>query len=302
MLYLDAVKIDTLKKVKRGIDVNYFDDLKIENTIHHIWGPHISPLVYPQFFSFCFLRQGKLIVELDGREFEISGPSVLWAVPGHSYRFVSGGEGKVETLWLDMSGTRADRIASALSVLHFLWRPVRDDLHLFLLLKNILEMVKQKEKCRNKHRITLLVEEILALLYDEETASRESSGMKRTVLEAAKLFRAHPGKKHNINLLAMQHNISYDVFRKNFKKYTGLAPGEYIMKERMLLAVELLKNSQQSIKEISFACGFSDVSCFSRMFHKKCSCYPRQYRQKTKLQEDSGESNRCGNDKEIFPD
>ena len=218
-------------------------------------------------------------VELDGKEYSIQGPFLFWALPGHSYRFLSDAKWTRETLWLDMSGKRADRIADALSKLNILGISIVNELPFFQLVKNIIEITKTLPEEGKNHRITLLMEEVMALLYDEVNASKDGSGLTANILAVASLLRNEPDKKHNIHLLARQYGVSYDFFRKKFKKYMGFSPGEYLTNARMDLAVDLLKNTHQSIKEIAFACGYSDVSVFSRMFRKRCSCYPGQYRQ-----------------------
>ena len=49
---------------------------------------------------------------------------------------------------------------------------------------------------------------------------------------------------------------------------------EYVMKKRMAQAEKLLRETDQSVKEIALFCGFSDVEYFSRCFKKEHGCPP----------------------------
>ena len=51
---------------------------------------------------------------------------------------------------------------------------------------------------------------------------------------------------------------------------------------RLKKAAEYLKNSRQSIKEITDKCGFSEQNYFSKAFSKKYNCSPSEYRENNK--------------------
>jgi YesN/AraC family two-component response regulator len=53
---------------------------------------------------------------------------------------------------------------------------------------------------------------------------------------------------------------------------------EYINQEKIRMAKQLLTNSNLSLSDISWQCGFSDVNYFSRMFRKCEGISPKQYK------------------------
>lgn len=78
--------------------------------------------------------------------------------------------------------------------------------------------------------------------------------------------------------------LNYDYIRKSFKKETGMTPHEYLLKERMTLAQQLIssgisnKFSPFSVSQIAEACGFSDPLYFSRVFKKYFGVSPSEYK------------------------
>ncbi len=72
--------------------------------------------------------------------------------------------------------------------------------------------------------------------------------------------------------------ISVSSLQRAFAKHFGISPKQYLIQLRMNRALELLTENELSVKEISFACGFTDEKYFSRAFKKKYGCSPSQLR------------------------
>ncbi len=72
--------------------------------------------------------------------------------------------------------------------------------------------------------------------------------------------------------------ISVSSLQRAFAKHFGISPKQYLIQLRMNRALELLTENKLSVKEISFACGFTDEKYFSRAFKKKYGCSPSQLR------------------------
>lgn len=67
-----------------------------------------------------------------------------------------------------------------------------------------------------------------------------------------------------------------------FKKYTGVAPMNYVTKMRMTLAKKLLEETDLSASEISRRCGYMDTTNFFRNFKQSESMTPLEYRSKAR--------------------
>lgn len=70
---------------------------------------------------------------------------------------------------------------------------------------------------------------------------------------------------------------------REFSKYfNDLSFGEYIRKQRIERAVELMKNMKYSLTEIAYLTGFSDQSHFNRIFKQQTGENPSAYRKNLK--------------------
>ena len=81
--------------------------------------------------------------------------------------------------------------------------------------------------------------------------------------------------------IAEKNGMTLKTMERLFRKNTGLPPGAFLASLRLERAAELLRNnSELSVTEVAFHCGFSDSAYFSRAFRKKYAESPREYRKK----------------------
>ncbi|MEN8117324.1 MAG: AraC family transcriptional regulator [Bacteroidota bacterium] len=102
-----------------------------------------------------------------------------------------------------------------------------------------------------------------------------------TAIEEARFFiRQNAEKTINLEELAKQHYVGYSYFRRMFKKYTGVSPGQYHLQLKIIRAKELLVSTDKSIKEISLDLGFQTIHYFSLVFKKKVGINPSEFRKR----------------------
>ncbi|MDX1284781.1 MAG: AraC family transcriptional regulator, partial [Draconibacterium sp.] len=101
------------------------------------------------------------------------------------------------------------------------------------------------------------------------------------VIEEVRFYmRQNTENEINLEHLAEKHKVGYSYFRKMFKKYTGVSPGQYHLQLRIIRAKELLVSTDKSIKEISLELGFQTIHYFSLIFKKKVGMNPSEFRKR----------------------
>ncbi|MBQ7386779.1 MAG: helix-turn-helix transcriptional regulator [Clostridia bacterium] len=77
--------------------------------------------------------------------------------------------------------------------------------------------------------------------------------------------------------IAAIYDCSEVYFRRQFKKYYGTSPLEYIKKRRIEAACQLLETGLYSVTEVAMRSGFDSISYFSAEFHRAVGCSPKNY-------------------------
>lgn len=82
----------------------------------------------------------------------------------------------------------------------------------------------------------------------------------------------------HLDTIAECMNLSRSTLVRSIKQITGCVPSAYILQVRLEQARQLLITSQLTIGEVALACGFDDMSYFSRVFKQNYNLSPTQYR------------------------
>ena len=92
----------------------------------------------------------------------------------------------------------------------------------------------------------------------------------------------HIDKKIQLQDIANHLSLSVSRISHIFKNVTGLSIMNYIIKKRLVLAKELLKNGEH-IKTVYLKCGFPDEASFFRYFKQEYKTTPKKYALSVKI-------------------
>lgn len=81
----------------------------------------------------------------------------------------------------------------------------------------------------------------------------------------------------SVELLVKEMSLSRSNLYLKIKELTGLSSSEFIRNIRLKRAVQLLENSDLSVKEIMYMTGFNTASYFSKCFKKQFGVIPSKY-------------------------
>ena len=82
--------------------------------------------------------------------------------------------------------------------------------------------------------------------------------------------------------LARECGLSKAHFSRAFSRSVGMAPHRWLMKRRIEVAKETLRDGRLSMSDVVAACGFCDQSHLTRVFTKMVGVSPRAWRRTLK--------------------
>ncbi len=101
----------------------------------------------------------------------------------------------------------------------------------------------------------------------------------RRIEKAFAYMHAHYTENISLEDVAREVSMLEVSFSRFIKKRTGKTFIESLNEIRLGHASRLLIDTTQTIAEVSYKCGFNNLSYFNRIFRRKNGCTPREFRQ-----------------------
>ncbi|MDO9374790.1 MAG: AraC family transcriptional regulator [Ferruginibacter sp.] len=149
------------------------------------------------------------------------------------------------------------------------------------LINKLIRVCSGQDNTKNIYADLNLKELLIRLVQSQHLEQVETSithnGNKTRLQYVIHFIHEHLTDKILVNELCRKAYLSRNQFFKWFREQFGVTPVEYINRERIKLAKQLLGHKQKSISHVSALCGFSDVNYFVRIFKKLEGITPGVY-------------------------
>ena len=235
-------------------------------------------------FQINYITKGEGMLENEFGVFPIKPGSLFILFPNTWHRYKPFQKTGWEENYIGFDGKMAQNFMS-----HKIFSPNQPVIHIGIKEEIIDTYLKifdlvEKEQPGYQNIVSGLIIKLLGYIISFEK-QKGFSGKKiaKAIEEVRFLMRQNISQQINLEELAMKHNFGYSYFRKMFKKFTGVSPGQYHLQLKLMRAKELLISSDKSIKEISNELGFQSIYYFSNLFKNKEGINPSQFRKKNIL-------------------
>ena len=136
----------------------------------------------------------------------------------------------------------------------------------------------QKEKHTDQPFENLLIVEFNKFLKNKKKTGKKMPSWAR---ELKDLIQDHIDTSLTLKELSKNIDVNPSYLSREFSKhFDNLSFGEYIRKQRIEKAIELMKNDNYSLTDVAYYTGFSDQSHFTRIFKKHMGISPSDFRRK----------------------
>ena len=233
-------------------------------------------------FQIIYIASGKGYFHFDSPDNETVVPAgnIVLYRPKEFQKYEYYGIDKTEVYWIHFTGNDVSQILRKYGF--------GEKKHIYsvgssMKYENIFkEIITELQRCEMNYEetMTLLLRHLL-ILFERKlkgTTILKNEFMDKEMELAITCFNENYNRELNIEHYAKSRGMSISWFIRNFKKYTGQTPMQYIVSLRINNAQLLLETTEYSINEIASIVGYDNQLYFSRLFHKQKGCSPSEYR------------------------
>jgi AraC family transcriptional regulator len=113
----------------------------------------------------------------------------------------------------------------------------------------------------------------------KHTLRKHETGLSKwQLLNAIAYINEHLGEEVSLAAIAAHLGMSQYYFCRLFKQSTGMTVHQYLTRQRVERAKQLLKQQKMTITAIALECGFANQSHFAKYFRQYTGVSPNQFR------------------------
>lgn len=281
---------DTIKNLKLNADNMFYFYVNANTTdiiLYHCGYERFSPVKpkviannYPYYILHCVLA-GSGWMEINGKVFTAKKGQLFCIPPSVDVKYGQNVQDPWEYIWINFGGVLSKSYNdaagfSAEAPVYTYKNPEIEDQFYKMIASHADKYSSQINVFAHVHKaLGLIMEERGEEITAAKSKPAEYMNEVLTYLEN----NYHNAELSLDNVASILH-INPKYFCRLFHQKMGCSFIEHLTMLRMEKAVTLLKTTSLSIKQISFAVGFSNPLYFSRVFKKYCLHSPKDYRQK----------------------
>ncbi len=240
---------------------------------------HISKNSRLDYFLFVLIS-GKMELYNGNERIQISTGDVVVFPPNQKYQYKFYGEETKSFLWVHFSGFDALNKMNEYGIELFpAINKTAIENHISIRFQKLFEAFTKNDRFRDNDLSALLDRLLIEIGRAKDNLTMQKTHLIKSTSHINKFYTT----QIKITELAKMEGMCMTTYNLRFKEEFGVSPTKYILALRMLLAKELLIESDISITEIGAMCGYLDINFFSKVFKKEFGISPTAYRKnKTK--------------------
>jgi AraC-like DNA-binding protein len=229
-----------------------------------------------------FCMRGTGWVRCGGVSSEMSAGSLIWLPPDTAHAYGSSKDDAWSIAWAHFAG---DEVAA--------WRALLDAVtsagntvielpvdHLDeIALDRVYPALERGYALRHQVSAAAALRHSLSAVAELAMERPEVRSARDRVAASVTMLRRDIGRPHRLEELATAAGMSVTHYSALFRRHTGFAPIDFLIRLRVQQACRLLDTTKLSVTEIASRVGYEDAYYFTRSFRRVMSCAPRRYRE-----------------------
>lgn len=240
--------------------------------------PYFTERANLSSFLIVYTLSGQGELNYRGQTYELKPKSAFYINCQDHHEYHCAKDDEWEFLWLHFNGSSAlgyfeEFMKNGFHILGSL-----DEFFMESTLRRILSLT-QKKDLHGELIVSSLIVSVLTQLLIENSSENLSLGFMPPYLKSVlKEMENRFQEPLSLDMLSQLTAVSKFHLAREFKRYMGITPNEYLILTRLNHAKELLKYSDRTVEEIAYSCGFNHVSHFISLFKRHEKTTPLKYR------------------------
>lgn len=283
----DNILFASLEEITRNLESKRLADVFrfVSFESFEKFGPHQHRRI-----EINFVKKGSCILRLDNESISFNENEMMIICSDVNHTFEAGPEGttlmQLEFLpdvfsRFDTSDNSMAKDLTPVTIFSEANRLIKivNNVRIMRAVQRIVNEMSSKSKYY-QYLVIMYYAELLILIYRHMDEAFLPICTNESLKKAISFIRMNFQTEISIEDVALQTSVSERYLRKLFTIHLNISPLDYLNQLRVNKAIELLRNTEMSVKEVSFMCGYKSPQYFSKVFKLQMGVSPKDITKK----------------------
>jgi len=231
-------------------------------------------------YLLTFTRSGSITVEYNGHTTQAPAGTFGWfdCKRPHTY-YTTKGTHEVEVYFIHLYGAGVEKYAQyfkKLSVTGCI--EISDSTGVTSYFKKLISLYRPDARTELTDYSACSLLSMLCLTVLEQAAAHQTQTVSGYIVEIKRFLEEHFSERVDLDFLSRQFFLSKSYIQRQFKRYVGMSPSDFVSQLRIAQAKLLLRTTDSSVGLIGASVGMPDASYFIYAFRRAEGVTPLEYR------------------------
>ena len=231
-------------------------------------------------FVFQYTLKGRGAIKIGQTNYDLEKNQAFWIeVPSDHCYYLPDDSNEWEFIYITLFGDTVSQLYHQVTKSHGHILTYSHQSPVIQLIQSILNTIDRDQLKNSFQASTFGFQFLMALSEDLSEVEYTKKTLPKSIEHVITFIQDHYYQDIGLDDCVLESGLSKYYFTRQFKKYVGTTPIQYLTTVRIQKAIQLLLNDSASINEVANKIGYQNGNYFAKVFKKHTGKSPNAYRQ-----------------------